>query len=284
MTMKKINIKNFNIISTLLVAFLFAGCASSGHIKKLDPIIYDDSTSKVVFYRDNTSDRPTTVMVQDRIIGVLKADQYLEASVCSGQFPIRISTRIGDKMVERSGTMALKDKSTGYVFVNTSSSVATPQVVSVNSEDDIIKGKDEGTYVVNRFLPDCRYIDIAADVLFAFNSSKLRPEGEAALNKLVEVLQSKAVATGRMIVEGHTDRIGSNAYNDRLSLARANTVANYLKAHGIQTPLTPKGMGKRAPVTDGCYGVTPKAKLAECLQPDRRVRIQLLNKQYNPVQ
>jgi len=55
----------------------------------------------------------------------------------------------------------------------------------------------------------------------------------------------------RALVEGHTDSIGSDAYNQRLSERRANAVADYMEAQGISSSrITTKGWGKSKPVAD----------------------------------
>ncbi|WP_157634113.1 OmpA family protein [Burkholderia ubonensis] len=65
----------------------------------------------------------------------------------------------------------------------------------------------------------------------------------------------------------------NNAYNKELSLARAQTVRDYLVGHGLpKSPVTVTGLGNAEPVTKGCpVGSTPEA--IRCLQPDRRVTI-----------
>lgn len=270
-------------LSLIFIVLIVSGCGAK-HVSKLDPIIYTDDKALVLFYQDASNDRPVTLMVQDRIVGVIKGNQYLEASVCAGKFPVRVSTRVGDKMYEKSITVDTTDKSTLFIQADTTTQIATPKVIATSAKDTITKGKSEGTYAVNRFVPSClKYIDISADVLFAFNSATLSPRGQEELAKLASVLKAEAVKTERMVIEGHTDRIGSDAYNNKLSLARANSVISFLKSQGVTTPMSPRGMGKSMPVTDGCHGVTPAAKLQECLQPDRRVRIELIDKSYNAI-
>ncbi|MDD2653027.1 MAG: OmpA family protein [Sulfurimonas sp.] len=271
------------VVGLIFAVFLINGCGAK-HVAKLDPIIYTHDKAQILFYRDASSDRPVTLMVEDRIVGVIKSNQYLETSVCSGKFPVRISTRVDDKMYERNTTVDVPSKSMLYIFVDTTKQLAEPKVVNISSKENITKGKSKGTYVVNRYVPNClKYMDISADALFAFDSSSLRPEGKEKLTKLAEVLQAKSVQAEQMIIEGHTDRIGSVAYNNKLSLSRAQSVISYLKSQGVTTPMVPRGMGKSTPVTDGCHGVTPTEKLKECLQPDRRVRIEFVGKSYNAI-
>ncbi|MFV0284648.1 MAG: OmpA family protein, partial [Castellaniella sp.] len=76
-------------------------------------------------------------------------------------------------------------------------------------------------------------------------------------------------------LEGHTDRLGSESYNQRLSQARAETVQRYLRSRGVQAPMTAVGRGESQPVTTGCQGNRASQQLIACLQPDRRVVVRI---------
>ena len=119
-------------------------------------------------------------------------------------------------------------------------------------------------------------ITIAADALFDFDKAVLRPEGKAKLDELA----SKA---GQLNLEvilavGHTDRLGGAAYNQKLSEKRAAAVKEYLVAKGIEANrVYTEGKGKSQPVTgDTCKGNKKTKALIDCLQPDRRVDIELI--------
>jgi OOP family OmpA-OmpF porin len=78
-------------------------------------------------------------------------------------------------------------------------------------------------------------------------------------------------------VTGHTDRLGSNAYNQKLSERRAQAVREYIVAGGFaDSKIDAKGMGETQPVTkpEDCKG-KQSAKVIACLQPDRRVDVEL---------
>jgi OOP family OmpA-OmpF porin len=82
-----------------------------------------------------------------------------------------------------------------------------------------------------------------------------------------------------VLVTGHTDLIGSDAYNQKLSERRANAVRKYLAAHGIDaTRIKSEGKGKNEPVVD-CKGVRGTKSLIECLAPNRRVVVDATHKQ-----
>ena len=119
-------------------------------------------------------------------------------------------------------------------------------------------------------------VTIAADALFDFNKATLRPEGKAKLDDVVA--KAGKLNLEVVIAVGHADRIGSAAYNQKLSEKRAAAVKDYLVAKGIPANrVYTEGKGSKQPVTkkDQCKG--PKsAKVISCLQPDRRVDIELI--------
>ena len=88
-----------------------------------------------------------------------------------------------------------------------------------------------------------------------------------------KLLEQKAMPVTNIRIEGFTDRLGSTAYNEKLSLARAQTVASQLKSQNIRAQIDAVGMGERFPVSQGCVGEKATAELLQCLAPDRRVRI-----------
>ncbi|TDQ57158.1 OOP family OmpA-OmpF porin [Mesocricetibacter intestinalis] len=112
-----------------------------------------------------------------------------------------------------------------------------------------------------------------SDVTFAFDKAKLKPEAHQVLDGVyAEINQLKAP---QVKVAGYTDRIGSEAYNMKLSQQRAQSVANYLVAKGVaQQDISATGYGKADPVTaNNCDGVKGRKALIACLAPDRRVEI-----------
>lgn len=118
-------------------------------------------------------------------------------------------------------------------------------------------------------------INFSADALFDFDKSALRSEGKAMLEDLVRVLQGAQFEV--ILAIGHTDRIGSKAYNQKLSVRRADAVKNYLVEKGIApNRIYSDGKGEIQPVTKAadCLGKRGKALIA-CLQPDRRVDVEV---------
>lgn len=123
--------------------------------------------------------------------------------------------------------------------------------------------------------PPPRRVSFSADTLFSFDRSDLGPQGKVALDQFSRQLAGMQFDT--VTVEGHTDRLGSPAYNQKLSMRRAEAVRNYLiSTGGIDAArVSAVGKGESEPVTkaEDCRGAKPNPKLIACLQPDRRVDV-----------
>lgn len=116
-------------------------------------------------------------------------------------------------------------------------------------------------------------INFSADALFAFDKSVLRPEGKASLDDFARQLDGAQYES--IFVTGHTDRFGSNEYNQKLSERRANAVKDYLVNRDVpENRINAAGKGEREPVTRSgdCSGAK-SVRVIECLQPDRRVHV-----------
>lgn len=91
-------------------------------------------------------------------------------------------------------------------------------------------------------------ITLQDGVLFDFGKYDLRPEAKATLTKLATVLNQAKVPAAQ--INGHTDSIGDDAFNQDLSEKRASAVATQLKADGVTANLETHGYGKTQPVAD----------------------------------
>lgn len=110
-----------------------------------------------------------------------------------------------------------------------------------------------------------------ADILFTFDGSKLSTKGQEAVSTIVE--KSASLQNTEYEVYGYTDRIGSDAYNSKLSQKRADAVTTELQNKGISANVS-EGKGKASPVTGNkCDTVKGKNALIDCLAPDRRVEV-----------
>lgn len=107
---------------------------------------------------------------------------------------------------------------------------------------------------------------VVRDLLFAFDSAKLDPADKIKLDTIVARLRNEA-PSARLSVTGHTDSVGSDAYNLKLSEKRAKSVADYLVTSGIPADSVQSvgGAGESQPVADN--------KTAEGRALNRRVEI-----------
>jgi OOP family OmpA-OmpF porin len=118
-------------------------------------------------------------------------------------------------------------------------------------------------------------LTLSADTLFDFDKADLKPEGKQALDDLVNKLGGVKFDT--VVVIGYADRLGSDAYNKKLSLRRAESVKAYLVDKGVAADkVFTDGKGEENPVTgDSCKGNKKTKSLVACLQPDRRVEVEI---------
>ena len=77
-------------------------------------------------------------------------------------------------------------------------------------------------------------------------------------------------------ITGHTDRLGSDLYNMKLGMERAETIRKYLVNNDIQTTLNISSQGKRQPITTSCTAKYGLEALKACLQPDRRIEVRVI--------
>ena len=121
--------------------------------------------------------------------------------------------------------------------------------------------------------PQMDTITVSAEKLFGFDKANISEEGKAALNEAAAKIKANPELKA-VIVTGHTDRIGSDDYNHKLSHRRAVQVKDYLAAQGVDPSIIEKvGKGEEEPVVQ-CTGNKATKKLISCLQPNRRVTIQ----------
>ncbi|MGP1679862.1 MAG: OmpA family protein [Burkholderiales bacterium] len=125
-------------------------------------------------------------------------------------------------------------------------------------------------------MPAAEKLTLDADTLFDFDKATLRPAGRGALDTFVGKL--KDISPETIMTIGHADRLGSERYNQRLSEQRAASVKAYMVSKGVESGrIYSEGKGETQPVTkaEDCTGPKSK-KLIACLQPDRRVDIEII--------
>lgn len=120
-------------------------------------------------------------------------------------------------------------------------------------------------------------VHLSADSMFGFDKAALGPNGKSTLDNFAK--ETEGVKFDAISVEGNADRLGNAAYNEKLSLQRAEAVKAYLAT----TPqlqnatISATGKGESNPMTKPgeCVGTKPTKALVACLQPDRRVDVEM---------
>jgi OmpA-OmpF porin, OOP family len=115
--------------------------------------------------------------------------------------------------------------------------------------------------------PVAEKVTFAADVLFDFDKSVIKPEGKSKLDDISG--KTKGVNLEVVIAIGHADSVGSDAYNQRLSVRRAESVKAYLVSKGVEANrVYTEGKGEKQPVADN--------KTKEGRAKNRRVEIEVI--------
>jgi len=116
-------------------------------------------------------------------------------------------------------------------------------------------------------MPTSEKVSFAAEALFDFDKSVVKPAGKAALDDLLMKLQG--MNTEVMVTVGHTDSVGSDAYNQKLSQRRAEAVKAYIVSKGVDASrVYTEGKGESQPVADN--------KTAEGRAKNRRVTVEVV--------
>ncbi len=144
--------------------------------------------------------------------------------------------------------------------------VQAPAVAAAPAPQPVVREIRKETYVV------------LSDALFPFDKSDTQamlPGGKERLADVASRLKAYS-SIETLTITGHTDRLGTDAYNDALSARRASATLALLESLGVKAATTKaQGKGKREPVTTQCSDKLPRAQLIACLQPDRRVSIEV---------
>ena len=147
------------------------------------------------------------------------------------------STPLGELTlpVEASDIPVVKQDGTAVVGLKDDIKTESPEVLEAVSD---LKAKRTGFAII---------VDLKSDVLFDFNKADIKPEAAASLAKVALIIKKKA--RGRVLIEGHTDSIGTDEYNQKLSERRAEAVRRWLAdRHGINPDIMAiKGWGEARP-------------------------------------
>ncbi len=143
-------------------------------------------------------------------------------------------------------------------------STAAAQGSSLTAQSSSLSGTETGFNI---------QINLSSDVLFDFDKAELKPEADSELQKAADIIRQKG--KGLILISGYTDSKGTDAYNKRLSLVRAQAVKNWFEAQGLHQNYQTEGLGAANPVApnandDGSDNPEGRAK-------NRRVEI-IVNK------
>ena len=235
---------------------------------------------------NNKLDYSTTPAVQDKsktswLANIGLGAQYLFNDSFGVQADVRQqwtrSTAKSTGVFDSSGTVGNTLLNLGWVF-RFSAPTAMPVAESAPAAAPVQAAAtpDAPDAPAAAALPACKpsfeTVTILAEKLFAFDQDKLQDSSKPTLDEVASKIKANADVE-LVLVTGHTDRLGSESYNQKLSERRANQVKAYLMTQGVSAKrLQASGKGESEPVV-ACKGEKPNKKLIECLQPNRRVVI-----------
>ena len=119
----------------------------------------------------------------------------------------------------------------------------------------------------------------------AFNKVELTADNKKELDDFVTKQVKPLTTIGAVIITGHTDRIGNDKYNKKLSEKRALYAKDYVVGKGIDQKLIfweGKGKAQPIPVTKFCENKMKRKQLIECLAPNRRVTVEVVGSKPKP--
>lgn len=126
---------------------------------------------------------------------------------------------------------------------------------SAVAASDVASGPALSTYVANTLLNpkeaglEYKTHTVSAELLFDFDKAIVKPEGKAVLQKLGDTIEAQGLAVGDIDVVGHTDSVGTEEYNQALSIRRAAAVKAYLVSEGLSGGIIDvMGMGESDPI------------------------------------
>jgi outer membrane protein OmpA-like peptidoglycan-associated protein len=246
----------------------------------------------LVFYRESGEARQAlNVWVDGRVAGTLQPGRFALTRACAGSVALKVAGS-GQPMGE--AAMSRQNVPGGRtVFFrigeNAQGRFEAQQVTEATARGALSDLKI--SHVIDRHVVECvparadgsafvlRRVELSADALFAFDGSGVQDIAQQGLNRLDALKQEIRVQGLQVLslrITGHSDRLGGDAYNEQLSLARAATVAEYLRRRGLDIPMSTQGRGALDPVSTGCVGAQVTPELIRCLSPDRRVTVDLI--------
>ncbi|MDY0195699.1 MAG: OmpA family protein [Sulfurovaceae bacterium] len=265
---------SFFVLLALVVTNSIAGDILHG--PALEQTSVSSTEGSIIVYREDDGDanHVPTIFINDDVMGSLLSSEFAQSKLCTGDIKLRVATRGEVVSAGQSQMIQIHKGQITYVkIVKTANNTFMPAIVDETQAQQALKNIKTTSNIINRFVAQ---VEFDTDSLFEFNSAKLMHSASAALDNLARDIKACPNQIKHIKIIGHTDRIGKKAYNQHLSLKRAQAVSDYLTKHGVTVPMDVEGRGSREPVTTNCRGKF-SPKLIQCLQPDRRVVVELLN-------
>ena len=290
----------------LVVAVVaLAGCASAPQESRMSgalsgpPALQANSTWRVtgneavlVFYRESGTGRQAlNVWVDGRMAGTLQPGRFALTHACAGSVALKVvesGLPMGEAAISRHSVPG--GRSVFFrIGENAQGRFEAQEVTEAVARRALSDLKS--SHVIDRHAVECvparadgsaivlRRVELSADALFAFGGSGVQdivPQGLNRLDALKQEIRAQGLQVLSLRITGHSDRLGGEAYNEQLSLARAATVAEYLRRRGLDIPMSTQGRGALDPVSTGCTGAQVTPALIRCLSPDRRVTVDLI--------
>lgn len=276
-----------SLLTTLIIsAFGLTACVSNPYTHPSDLRFQDDKSEK-------------NQMISVKRDEVLCAEDTRDVQKCPIEFYID-SIKAGSFYVNNSANYQLKPESYNFKVKNcTENSCQSCDVDlaigSLENNQFVLSVDNTGKpFISNNGSPlACKVptkdsktsnettltLDLAADTLFKFNGSSLNdllPKGRQEVLNVASQISNNFISVSNIKLTGHTDRLGSDNYNQQLGQSRADTVRHLLVQNGISgNSISTTSAGKNQPVTNGCFDVKQREELKTCLQPDRRVSVEI---------
>lgn len=143
----------------------------------------------------------------------------------------------------------------------------------------VCEAKSKNQTPISLPTPKTLTINLSADTLFKFDGSSLSdllPKGRQKVQDVALKIANGFVSVNQIKLVGHTDRLGNDEYNQNLGQRRAETIRQLLVQYGVSDKIiSASSVGERQPVTNGCHERLSRDELKACLQPDRRVTVEI---------
>ncbi len=258
-------------IAAVAILTLAAGCASGPN-----PIVVDARQRVAATENDPKTEEHAEVAVYeakralDRLERAERAgasEKELEHLAYLVDRKLEVARAAADRSMLRASLGMLGDRRDRIRLDARSREVESERVRALTAEQRLVELEGE-LEALRSQKTDRGLVLTLSDILFPLDEAALKPGGQRVLDRVAHVLAERPEQ--RVLVEGHTDGLGSGAYNRSLSRRRADAVANYLVRRGVQPDrVTTRGWGESAPVASND---TPAGR-----QQNRRVEIILPN-------